>query len=252
MSARKRRSGWSRQRSTSRRAAATSPSSRWAASQFQAQPPYGPSSNAAAVLPPAYTADFLEVAELGCLGCAARLAEQTELALFWRENSSTGWNRIARVVATQRRPDAYTTSLESKCHYACLASGDGRGAGARGRQRYPPLRVRRRGCTGERAVTHLYRLPLLPRHCGGPDPGPAVGDYLAEHARRTPRCSRRRGQAAQHPLATRSAPVAPRLAAVGTPGMAVVNFRRESGAAGGVFLGRTPLDHPDVGSCGTS
>ena len=104
------------------------------ASQFRAPPPYGAASNAAAVLTPLYTSDYNEVKALGCAGCAARSAEQTEIALFWMENSPTGWNRIARVVAEQRNLDAwdaarllaliaigefdaYTASLDSKYYY---------------------------------------------------------------------------------------------------------------------------------------
>jgi hypothetical protein len=104
------------------------------ASQFRAPPPYGAASNAAAVLTPGYTADFIEVKALGCAGCAARSATQTEIALFWMENSPTGWNRIARAVADARHLDAaetarmfallqmgefdaYTTSLASKYYY---------------------------------------------------------------------------------------------------------------------------------------
>ncbi len=104
------------------------------ASQFRAHPPYGAPSNAAAVLTPRYAADFNEVKALGCAGCAARTAEQTEIALFWMENSPTGWNRIARIVAGQRNLDAwdaarlfallqmgefdaYTASLDSKYYY---------------------------------------------------------------------------------------------------------------------------------------
>jgi hypothetical protein len=120
------------------------------ASQFRPEPPYGAASNAAAVLTPRYTADFNEVQALGCAGCAARSATQTEIALFWRENSPTGWNRIARVVARQQHLtaldaarlfavlqigefDAYTASLEAKYHYnfwrpvsaMALAASDG-------------------------------------------------------------------------------------------------------------------------------
>lgn len=104
------------------------------ASQFRPGAPYGASSNAAAVLTQTYTADFNEVKVLGCAGCTARSAEQTEIALFWMENSPTGWNRVARVVAEQRNLDAldaarlfavlqmgefdaYTASLEAKYYY---------------------------------------------------------------------------------------------------------------------------------------
>ena len=103
-------------------------------SQFRAPPPYGAASNAARVLTPLYTADYNEIKALGCAGCTARSAEQTEIARFWKENSPTGWNRIARTVADQRNMDpwdtarllavmaigefdAYTASLESKYFY---------------------------------------------------------------------------------------------------------------------------------------
>jgi hypothetical protein len=102
--------------------------------QFRAPPPYGASSNAAAVQTAQYTRDFNEVKALGCAACAARTAVQTEIALFWVENSPTGWNRIARIIAEQRQLDAwdtarllallqmgefdaYATSLETKYHY---------------------------------------------------------------------------------------------------------------------------------------
>lgn len=103
-------------------------------SQFRAKRPYGAVSNSAAVLTRRYTDDFNEVKALGCAGCVSRKPEQTEIALFWLENSPTGWNRIARVVADQRNLDAwdsarllallqmgefdsYATDLESKYYY---------------------------------------------------------------------------------------------------------------------------------------
>jgi hypothetical protein len=120
------------------------------ASQFRPGPPYGAASNAAAVRTSTYTADFNEVKALGCAGCAARTPTQTEIALFWMENSPTGWNRIARVVAEQQKLDAtdaarlfavlqmgefdaYTSSLEAKYYYnfwrpvsaVALAASDG-------------------------------------------------------------------------------------------------------------------------------
>jgi hypothetical protein len=119
-------------------------------SQFRPGPPYGAASNAAAVLTRRYTSDFNEVKALGCAGCAARTPTQTEIALFWMENSPTGWNRIARVIAEQEKLDAadaarlfavlqmgefdaYTSSLEAKYYYnfwrpvsaVALAASDG-------------------------------------------------------------------------------------------------------------------------------
>jgi hypothetical protein len=120
------------------------------ASQFRPGPPYGAASNADAVRTSRYTADFNEVKALGCVGCAARTPTQREIALFWMENSPTGWNRIARVVARQQKLDAadaarlfavlqmgefdaYTSSLEAKYYYnfwrpvsaVALAGSDG-------------------------------------------------------------------------------------------------------------------------------
>ena len=103
-------------------------------SQFRAPRPYGASSNPAAVLTPQYTRDYLEVQALGCITCAARTPEQGEIAVFWVENSPTGWNRIARTIAQQRglnawdlarllpllhmaQFDVYATTLESKYYY---------------------------------------------------------------------------------------------------------------------------------------
>jgi hypothetical protein len=104
------------------------------ASQFRPGRPYGAASNAEAVLTSGYAADFNEVKALGCVGCAGRTTAQTEIALFWMENSPTGWNRIARIVAQQQELDAadaarlfavlqmgefdaYTSSLEAKYYY---------------------------------------------------------------------------------------------------------------------------------------
>ena len=103
-------------------------------SQFRAARPYGAASNPAAVQTAQYTRDYNEVKAIGCAGCAARTATQTEIALFWVENSPTGWNRIARIVADQRNLDAweaarllallqmgefdaYATNIESKYYY---------------------------------------------------------------------------------------------------------------------------------------
>ena len=102
--------------------------------QFRAPPPYGASSNPAAVLTSQYTRDFLEVQALGCATCPARTAEQGEIAMFWVESSPAAWNRIARTVATLRRLnawdtarlfallqmaefDVYAATMESKYHY---------------------------------------------------------------------------------------------------------------------------------------
>jgi hypothetical protein len=67
-------------------------------SQFRPRPPY-------AVNRKKYTADFIEVKLLGgddVTTPSARTADQTEIALFWYENSPLKWNRIARTVSADR------------------------------------------------------------------------------------------------------------------------------------------------------
>jgi hypothetical protein len=54
-----------------------------------------------------YAADYNEVKAVGELNSATRTAEQSEIARFWYEGSPNGWNRIARVVATQRGLDPW-------------------------------------------------------------------------------------------------------------------------------------------------
>ncbi|MEO5590782.1 MAG: vanadium-dependent haloperoxidase [Gemmatimonadaceae bacterium] len=103
-------------------------------SQFRSGPPYGAASNALAVQTAQYASDYNEIKVLGCAACPARTPTQTEIGLFWLENSPTGWNRIAGHVVDQRNLDAwdsarlfallqmgefdsYATDLESKYYY---------------------------------------------------------------------------------------------------------------------------------------
>ena len=96
-------------------------------SQFRAPPPYS-------VRDLEYTFDFNEVKALGSQNSAGRTTDQTNLALFWYENSSFGWNRIARLLVAQQNhtvlqharlfaalnaalADAYIASLDSKYVY---------------------------------------------------------------------------------------------------------------------------------------
>ncbi len=91
------------------------------------------------VAPPAltsqtYTADFLEVKEKGKLNSTARTADETAYAKFWYEFSEAGWNRVARVAATNKKlnlfeaarlfalvdmalADAYIAGWDAKLHY---------------------------------------------------------------------------------------------------------------------------------------
>jgi hypothetical protein len=66
--------------------------------QFRPGPPY-------AITGPEFAADLKEVKSLGGDGKttpSARTDDQTQIALFWLENSPLKWSRIARTVATQK------------------------------------------------------------------------------------------------------------------------------------------------------
>ena len=97
------------------------------ASQFRSPPPY-------ALASPEYAADFDEVKVRGAAANSNRTADESQIALFWRENSPLGWNRVARNIALERRydgwelarmfallqfaeADAYISSFETKYHY---------------------------------------------------------------------------------------------------------------------------------------
>lgn len=54
-----------------------------------------------------YATDYNEVKSIGAQFSATRTAEQSEIARFWYEGSQVGWNRIARVVATERGLDPW-------------------------------------------------------------------------------------------------------------------------------------------------
>jgi len=97
------------------------------AAQFRSPAPYALGSAA-------YAADLNEVKLRGAAAGSNRTADESEIALFWRESSPLGWNRIARTLALARdfdawelartlallqvaEADAYLASLETKYHY---------------------------------------------------------------------------------------------------------------------------------------
>lgn len=82
----------------------------------------------------AYARDFEEVKAVGGKNSTVRTAEQLGVARFWEEFSDMGWNRIARVVASERglglqstarlfallnmaMSDSYVAGWDSKYHY---------------------------------------------------------------------------------------------------------------------------------------
>jgi hypothetical protein len=95
--------------------------------QFRPVPPPALNSND-------YTVAFNEVKNLGGSNGSERTADQTFFAKYWYEYSEAGWNRIARVVASNKKAglfktarlfallnfaiaDSYTAGWDAKLHY---------------------------------------------------------------------------------------------------------------------------------------
>ena len=95
---------------------------------------FRPTDEPPAVNSPRALADIEEVKAIGGSKSVTRTAEQSEIARYWYENSTRGWNRIAREVAGARQfdvwenarlfalvnlamADGYIANFESKYHY---------------------------------------------------------------------------------------------------------------------------------------
>jgi hypothetical protein len=87
-----------------------------------------------AINSPAYTHAFNEVKEVGKINSTTRTADQSAYAKWWYEFSEIGWNRVARIEATDHKPglfatarlfallnmalaDSYTAGWDSKFYY---------------------------------------------------------------------------------------------------------------------------------------
>ncbi|MBZ5855534.1 vanadium-dependent haloperoxidase [Flavihumibacter profundi] len=89
------------------------------ASQFLPGPPY-PVNSAA------YAADYNEVKTLGQLNSTIRTPEQKAIGYFWAENSSRGWNSVARDILAQRPAnsmDAWKTARLLALLHLAIADG---------------------------------------------------------------------------------------------------------------------------------
>jgi hypothetical protein len=88
-------------------------------SQFRPGPPYALKSDK-------YAADYNEVKSLGGDGVTTpsqRTADQTQIALFWLENSPLKWNRIARTVAAGQGLDVWESARLFGLLNVALADG---------------------------------------------------------------------------------------------------------------------------------
>jgi hypothetical protein len=86
------------------------------AAQFRPAPPYPVDSKR-------YARELNEVKRLGSDDSSDRTDEQTEIALFWLENSPLQWNRIARTVAAAEHLDGWQTARLFGLLNVALADG---------------------------------------------------------------------------------------------------------------------------------
>lgn len=78
--------------------------------QFRPGPPYGELNQPDAVKTTGYTEDYHEVKTLGNKGTNNRTAEQSEIAVFWVESTTIGWNRFTRNAVMNKKLDAWKTA----------------------------------------------------------------------------------------------------------------------------------------------
>lgn len=123
-----------------------------------------------------YARDFDYVKAIGRIDSTVRTAEQSEIAKFWYEDSTLGWNRIANTVIRQRRLDAWSTARVLALVNFALADGFIAGFEAKYRFRFwrPETAIREAAADGN---------PMT-----APDPSwqpymfsPPVPDYPSTH-----------------------------------------------------------------------
>jgi hypothetical protein len=84
----------------------------------------------------AYASDLAHVKAIGEIASTTRTAEQTEIAKFWYEDSTLGWNRIANTVVRQRGIDAWDAARAFALVHFAMADGFIAGFGEKYRHRF--------------------------------------------------------------------------------------------------------------------
>lgn len=84
----------------------------------------------------AYARDTNHIKEIGHITSATRSAEQTEIAKFWYEDSTLGWNRIANTVMRQRGTDAWDAARAFALVHFAMADGFIAGFGEKYKHRF--------------------------------------------------------------------------------------------------------------------
>ena len=70
--------------------------------QFRPATIYGKTNVTEAVATPHYATDYEELRQYGRQGVSLRTPDQSEIGVFWAENSSKGWNAVSREVIKSR------------------------------------------------------------------------------------------------------------------------------------------------------
>jgi hypothetical protein len=70
-----------------------------------------------------YARDLAQVKEIGHVNSPSRTPEQTEIASFWYEDSTSGWNRIANTVVRQRGLDNWRAARTFALLHMAMADG---------------------------------------------------------------------------------------------------------------------------------
>ena len=140
-------------------------------SQFRALPP--PS-----IYKTRFRRDLDEVKALGSLNSTVRTPEQTEIALFWAENSDVTWNHIAVIVAEQR-----SRSLISNARlFALLNLSEADGSIIAFDTKYTYNFWRPITAIQEGVINGRHTIPPDPSWLPLVSPTPAHPDYTSQHA----------------------------------------------------------------------
>jgi len=124
----------------------------------------------------AYARDFADIKEIGHFASTTRSAEQTEIATFWYEDSTLGWNRIANTVMRQRGIDAWESARAFALVHFAMADGFIAGFAEKYRHRFwrPVTAIQRAADDGNpRTEPDASWQPLLLT--------PPVPDYPSTH-----------------------------------------------------------------------
>ncbi len=124
----------------------------------------------------AYTGDFEFIKAIGHIASTTRSAEQTQIAKFWYEDSSLGWNRLANTVVRQRGIDAWDAARAFALVHFAMADGFIAGFAEKYRHRFwrPETAIRAAAGDGNaHTVQDVAWKPLLIT--------PPVPDYPSTH-----------------------------------------------------------------------